>query len=62
MTKRQTRIAGFILIVLPCLGLLSLVTSSRWEALRGVDIVQLIATGACFGAGFMLILGRPSKD
>lgn len=62
MTKRQRRIAGFILIVIPCLGLLSLVTSPRWANLRGVDIVQLLGTGACFGAGFVLLLLKPSKD
>ncbi len=62
MTKRQRRITGCIMIALPCLGLLSLVTSPRWEALRAVDVVQLLGTGACFGAGFILLLAKPFKE
>ena len=62
MNKRGRRIAGFILIVMPCMGLVSLATSPRWEALRAVDIVQLLGTGACLGAGLVLILMKPSKD
>ena len=38
-----------------------MVTSPRWDALRGVDIVQLLGTGACFGAGVVLILRKPFK-
>jgi hypothetical protein len=39
-----------------------MVTSSRWEKLPGVDIVQLLGTGACFGAGFILILRKPFQQ
>jgi hypothetical protein len=62
MTRRQSRIAGFVLMVMPCLGLVSLITSPRWEALRSIDVVQLLGTGACIGAGFILLLARPPKE
>ncbi len=50
------------MIFLPCLGLLSLISSPRWEMLRAVDVVQLLGTGACVGAGFILILAKPFRD
>jgi hypothetical protein len=60
MNKRQRRIAGAILIVMPCVGLLSLISSPRWEMLRAVDVVQLLGSGACLGAGLVLALVKPS--
>lgn len=61
MNNRQRKITGFILIAFSCLGLISLATSPRWEMLRAVDVVQLLGSGACIGAAFVLILARPFK-
>lgn len=62
MTKRQRLTSAAMLFILPCVGLLSMMSSQRWERLRAVDIVQLLGSGACLGVGFMLALGKPSKD
>jgi hypothetical protein len=62
MNKRQRRIAGAILILMPSIGLMSLISSPRWEMLRAVDVVQLLGSGACVGAGLILLLAKPFKD
>jgi hypothetical protein len=62
MTKGRRLIAAASMILLPCLGLLSLMSSPRWGMLRAVDMVQLLGSGACLGVGFMLAIGKPSKE
>jgi hypothetical protein len=61
MTKKHRQIAGFILIVMPSIGLANMIASPRWAAIRSVDITQLLGTGACLGAGFILLLIRPKE-
>ena len=62
MTKRQRLSSAASLVILASLGLLSMMSSPRWERLRAVDVVQLLGCGACFGVAFMLVLGKPFKE
>ena len=64
MTDRRR--FGRICFILLALGILSLVRetgSPSFESMRAVDVVQLIGTGMCFGAGIMaFVLSRRSPS
>jgi len=64
MTDRRR--FGRICFILLAFGLVSLAratSSPSFEAMRAVDVVQLIGTGMCFGAGIMaLVLSRRSPS
>jgi hypothetical protein len=49
-------------IVLPCvfglIGISTIARNPRFEAFHTVDVLQLIASGMCFGIALMALLGR----
>jgi hypothetical protein len=39
-------------------GLLHMIGNPRLAMLHGADVVQLVASGVCFGVGFGLLFGN----
>jgi hypothetical protein len=56
MRKRRVILFAFLLM-LGLFPLLNSLSNPRLEALHKSDLVQLIASGLCFGLGFGLLLG-----
>lgn len=54
---RNRRIA-FVVLIFGCISFSQMVLNSRLAAIRAVDIVQLLGTGACLGVG--LVFGLTS--
>ena len=57
MRKRQL-IVGVMLLVFGTVPLLNTLSNPRLAALRAVDMVRLMASGACFGVAVVALLGR----
>ena len=57
MGKRRT-IACVIVFMLGLIALFSVIGSPRLASLHGADILRLVGSGMCFGAGIGLIFGR----
>jgi hypothetical protein len=55
--RRRVFIFVFLLIF-GLLGLLRIIDNPRIKMLHGSDVVQLIATGLCFGVGFGVLFGK----
>jgi hypothetical protein len=55
--KKRYSAAGF-LVVLACIGLTRVSHSPNFDAIRNVDMVQLIAAGACLGVALTLLLTK----
>jgi hypothetical protein len=61
--KRRFSRIFFLLVAVGLVGLVRVTTSPAFETMRAVDVVQLIGTGMCFGAGIMaLVLSRRSPS
>lgn len=56
MTMKRPGAAVFICLSFGAVSLLNMVLNGRLEALRAVDVVQLIGTGMCFGAAVVGIV------
>ena len=66
MKNRRKVVAGiFVPLLVGLIGLFNVASKPRFETFHAVDVVQLIATGMCFGAALgMLVLffrGRRSN-
>ncbi|MGC1106539.1 MAG: hypothetical protein WA876_08370 [Candidatus Acidiferrales bacterium] len=63
---RQTRTlltSILVLIVIGSVGILNLSQRPRFQAFHAVDVLQLLATGMCYGvalAGILALLRKPS--
>jgi hypothetical protein len=55
---RKTLVSAVVLpIIIGCVGLTHLMSQPRFQSFHNVDILQLIASGMCFGVAlFALIL------
>ena len=61
MAMNRPRTAVFIGVAFGASSLISMAGSARLEAIRAVDVVQLIGIGMCFGAalvGIVIILRK----
>lgn len=60
--KSRRRLA-IVPILIGIIGLMPLMRNSRFAAYHTVDVLQLLASGACFGVGFTLLFAsrRPSN-
>ena len=47
-----------IVLILGAVGLSNMARTSRFESIRAVDMVQLVACGMCFGVALTLLLVR----
>jgi len=56
--RKSSRFTGVILALVGVLVLMSNLSKPRVEALRGADILGLIACGMCFGVAIVALLGR----
>jgi hypothetical protein len=60
--KRPPVVIFIIPLLLGLIGLFNVTRSPRFESYLTVDVVQLLASGACFGAaitGLIVMLVRP---
>lgn len=57
MRKRQVMI-GLMLLMFGVVPLSNTLGNPRLAALRPVDIIRLVASGACFGVGAVALFGR----
>lgn len=60
--KRMPVVALIASFIVGLFGLFRVMNSSHFESYRTVDVIQLVASGACLGAaltGMMVMLLRP---
>ena len=56
---RNRRVVFLVLMFMFGLfALLGSMSGPRFEAFHGSDVVQLVASGLCFGVGFGVLLGK----
>ena len=56
--KKSSRFTGLVLALLGVMKLLNDLGKPRVEALHGVDILGLVASGMLLGIGFVGLVGR----
>jgi hypothetical protein len=56
--RRRRVIAGVFLLMFGTFALLRMIGNPRVQALHGSDVLGLLASGLCFGAGIALLLRR----
>jgi len=57
MSKRRGLVpSAFILLIVGITGLFNVVHHPRFEAIRTVDVVQLVASGMCFGVALAAVI------
>lgn len=61
MRARTTSASIFILIVIGSIGLFELMQRPRFQAFHTVDVLQLLATGMCYGFALAMIVVRLQK-
>ena len=53
----RTRKMGMVVLIVGLLGFLQLTRRPSFETIRTVDMLQLVASGACFGVALVTLLG-----
>ena len=66
MRNRRQVVSGvFVVVAVGLIGLYNVASKPRFETFHALDVVQLIATGMCFGAALgmlvMFLCGRRSN-
>ena len=56
MAMKRPGTGALIAVLFGAVSLMNMVLNGRLEALRAVDVVQLIGTGMCFGAAVVGIV------
>lgn len=57
MQNRKTLVSAiFVPIIIGCVGLTHLMQQPRFQSFHNVDVLQLIASGMCFGVALSAIL------
>ena len=56
--RNGRRIVGLFLLMFGVMGLFRLMDNPRLQALKGSDLLGLLAPGLCLGFGMALLLGR----
>ena len=56
--KKSSRFTGLVLTLLGAIKLLNDLGKPRVEALHGVDVLGLVASGGLLGIGFVGLMGR----
>ena len=62
--KRPPVVVFIIPLVIGLIGFSRVTQSPQFESYRNLDVVQLVASGACFGAaltGLIVMLFRPRR-
>lgn len=63
--KRALWVTIAVLVVVGSLGFISLTERPRFQLFHTVDVLQLLATGMCYGialAGILAVLRGPSAE
>jgi hypothetical protein len=60
--KKSSRFTGLVLALLGAIKLLNDLGKPRVEALHGVDVLGLVASGGLLGVGFVGLMGRLNFD
>jgi hypothetical protein len=63
--KRKLWVSIAVLIVIGSLGFINLTQRPRFELIHTVDVLQLLATGMCYGvalAGILALLRGPNAE
>ena len=61
--KRVLPITIFVLIFIGSIGFLNVTRKDRYKAFHAVDVLQLVATGMCYGvalAGIVAVFRKPN--
>lgn len=53
--KRALGVSVFVLVVIGSIGFLNLSRQPRFQAFHTVDVIQLLATGVCYGVALALL-------
>jgi uncharacterized membrane protein len=64
MERKRRLVPGvFVPLLIGIIGLSTLMRNPRFEAFHTVDVLQLIASGMCFGVALAVLLGmlRPAR-
>jgi len=61
---RRNRRVGVAALIVGLIGFMTLTRNPRFETFHTVDVLQLLASGMCFGVALMALLGRlrPRQD
>ncbi|HEX4001370.1 MAG TPA: hypothetical protein VHX36_01905 [Candidatus Acidoferrales bacterium] len=62
MARRGRPVFPVGLIFIGLLGIFELIERPRYQAYHAVDVLQLVASGMCFGAALVLIIARYRKS
>ena len=60
--KKSSRFTGLVAALMGATFLLMILDNPRVEALHGVDVLGLVASGMLFGVGFVGLRGRLNFD
>lgn len=63
--RRSLAATVFVLIIIGSIGFFNLTRHPRFQAFHTVDVIQLIATGMCYGvalAGIIVFLRRSPQE
>jgi len=52
---RNVGVSAFVLVVIGSIGLFDLAQRPRFASIHTVDVIQLIATGMCYGVALALL-------
>ena len=56
--KKSSRFTGLVLMLMGAMKLLNDLGKRRVEALHGIDVLGLVASGGLLGVGFVGLMGR----
>ncbi len=54
----RLRVRALVVIIIGLIGLVSLMQRPRFQTYHTVDVLQLLASGMCFGLGLVYLLSR----
>lgn len=63
--KRSVSASVFVLLIIGSIGFFDLMEKPRFQAFHSVDVLQLIATGMCYGmalAGIIALLRKSAAE
>lgn len=56
MNSRKPLASAFVVLLIGFIGLANITRQPRFEAFHAVDVLQLIASGMCFGVALSVVI------
>jgi glucose uptake protein GlcU len=56
MLNRKSHASGVVLLIVGLIGLMNLILKPRFASIHTVDVLQLLASGMCFGLALVALL------